>query len=222
MRWIYAIGLFFLFSGVGTAAEINVWDTPAKRLGKLLRGQTREDALYQITSVSSQDKTVEAADGTRYALVQYGRGEDMRHLLFQAEEPQTFIACAVTPEQTRTLIEKYQIHLGFNEKEFLALFEQPAPFYTSANRTIYRVGNPGFFLLFEYGQPTRTLTQPQAEEFIKKQQAAATPKPAAVPTKKPTRWKALVNGGTTYEQIYLPHVVPSVNTQTEKSAPSKL
>ncbi len=212
-----------------TMPEINVWATPAQRLPRLLRGKTREEVLHQITSVSAQDKTVEAADGARYALVQYGRGQDARRLLFAAEEPQLFIACAATPAQTRALMENYQTHLGLSEKEFTALFEQPAPFYQVQEQVIYQLKpseQKPFFLLFEHHRPVRVLTQQETEEFIKAQQQAAPQTSAAAPAKpaparKSKRWKALVSGGTTYEQIYLPHVVPPTSTD-EKSAPAKL
>ncbi len=233
MRWYTTIGLIGLFlfgtqfPGVAksTVREINIWKTPPQRLTRLLQGKTREEALYQITSVSSQDKILQAADGTRYALVQYGHGEEAKRLLFHADEPQTFVTYAATPQQTRALIEKYQIHLDLSEKDFLALFEHPTPFYTSANQTVYPVGKSSFFLLFEAGQPVRFLTQQEAETFIKTQQQSApkpTPAPATKNAKKPTRWKALVSGGSTYEQIYLPRIVPPNNTPEEKAAPSKL
>lgn len=229
MRWYTSIGFIGLFifgtqfSGVAKTSprEINIWQISFPRLTRLLQGKTREEALYQITSVSAQDKILQAADGTRYALVQYGRGEEARRLLFRAEEPQTFIACAFTPAHTRMLLENYQIHLDLSEKDFLTLFEHPSSFYTSANQTVYPVGNSSLFLLFESGQPVRFLTQQEAETFIKTQQRATpkpTPKPAASSAKKPTRWKALVNGGTTYEQIYLPRIVPPNNTPAKKSA----
>ena len=234
MRWIYNlgfIGLFLLTLGTSALAapDIDVWRPSGSRLARRLRGKTREEVLYQITSVSTQDKQIQAADGTLYALVQYGRGEDARRILFQAEEPQTFIACAVTPAQTRALMENYQLHLDLSEKEFTALFDSPTPFYSSGEQTVYQLTpnqKDPFFLLFEQGRPVRTLTKNQAEEFIKYQQKKdVPPSPKPVTPQKRTPRKALVSGGTLYDQMYMPRVVfpqrPDAS-RSDQSAPSKL
>ena len=131
-------------SGPRTAAkqrsEINIWDKDAKALEKALRGKTREEALRQITSVSTKDALLKSADGTRYAFVQYGRGDNYRKCLFEGQAPQKFIACAANAEETLRLSTNYKVDMGLSEKDFLATYALdalPVPLPTPNGQTLY-------------------------------------------------------------------------------------
>ena len=105
-----------------TADDIVIWNKNTAQLTKLLRGKTREEALYRITSVSSKDRSVKAENGTRYRVVQYGSDEDAYRLLFLAKEPQTFVACATGTKEALELALRYHVNLGITENEFLETY----------------------------------------------------------------------------------------------------
>lgn len=202
------------------ADGINVWNKNAKQLEKLLRGKTREEALYQITSVSTKDASVRAADGTRYRLVQYGREGGYRKLLFRAQDPQTFVAAAADTSDSLALFARYRVDIGITETEFLNTYarEAAAVFLPLADGkslyqlTLKKTQAPQFFL-FEQGVLQRTLSQSEADELVQAQQKTANTqppaaqKPAAPTSKTPKTYKALLKGGTVKDQMYMPRVI---------------
>jgi hypothetical protein len=106
---------------------IPVWKKNSRQLNRLLRGKTREKALYLITSVSSYDDILQAQDGKRYALVRYGsENGDFRKLLFQAQDPQTFITSATNAAEVLDIQKKYGLNIGLHQTSFLNTYEQKA------------------------------------------------------------------------------------------------
>ena len=188
---------------------INIWDKDAKTLTRLLGRKTREEALALITSVSTKDANVRASDGTKYRFVQYGREGGYRKFLFRAQEPQTLVAVATTPQEALTLCERYRVNIGLSETEFLNIYptQATAVFVGTTGQSLYKVQEapqPKFFL-FKNKQLVRTPEPAEAEKWLKSQkQAAAVPAPKTAPAK---TFKALVEGGTVTDQMYLPRVV---------------
>lgn len=204
---------------------VDIWDKDAKQLTRLFSGKTREKALALITSVSTKDANVLAADGTKYRFVQYGREGGYRKFLFQAKEPQTFVAVAANLKDSLSLFTRYQADINISETEFL---EEYGPITSSVflpvpnGQTLYRTEinkkAPEFFL-FEQGRLARRLTKEQTDKLVQTQQEtvrkqAQTPKTA--PPKKP--YKALLYGGTLHDQMYMPRVIQRKPSATVKSA----
>ncbi|MBR4356101.1 MAG: hypothetical protein IKP96_06035 [Elusimicrobiaceae bacterium] len=191
--------------------DITLWDKDAKQLNKLLRGKTRQEALYQISSVSSKDTIIKAQDGTRYAFVQYGDKDDYRKMLFQAEEPQLFVNCAANVQDALAVNKRYQVDIGITLKEFLSAYaeqvqELPSPLGKHLYRLESKEQEPAFFL-FEKGQLLRTLTAKEVTDLQpKKTIAQTTPVQLPAPRKQPQPRKALAEGGTITDQMYMPRV----------------
>ena len=196
---------------------VNIWDKNAKTLTRLFNGKTREEALRLITSVSTKDVQVPAADGTKYRFVQYGHEGGYRKFLFRAQEPQTFVAVATTPQEVLFMFSRYKVNIGLSEAEFADIYPaqitQVSPIVNGS--TLYKLqqGPTDRFFWFENKQLTRILTAEEVEKLRKEQQKAAaaaaantkTPKtPPPVPDKPIT---ALLRGGTLSDQMYMPRVI---------------
>ena len=202
---------------------ISIWDKDTRQLAKLLRGKTREEALYQITSVSTKDVPLQASDGTRYRFVQYGREGGYRKLLFRGKDPQTFIDGAATPQETLELCIRYQVNIDLSENEFLTTFAKyitPVLLPLDNGQTLYELARPKQekrFLLFAKGHLLSLLTQQQADQLIqdqqvqKEKQEAAQMKPE--PPRPPKPRKALLEGGTLYDQMFMPRVIKPADLQ---------
>lgn len=199
--------------------EIFLWDKNDTQLAKLLSGKTREDALRLITSVSAKDSLMLGNDGTRYRFVQYGREGGYYKLLFLAKEPQLFIACATTTQQTLDLAARFQVSLDLTEEEFLETYskESSAVFLPLDNGlSLYELALPQKtpqFFLFEKKILKQILNKTEADQLVKKQKDALTAqqKKASQPAvSKPAPakpYKALLIGGTLEDQLYMPRVV---------------
>ena len=120
---------------------ISVWEKNCSQLTRLLRGKTREYALYRITSVSSYDDILHTPSGKKYALVRYGSEDgDFRKLLFHAKDPQHFIACASNATEVIALQKKYDLQVGLHLKTFLKTYGETATLSNlvdEKNRKIY-------------------------------------------------------------------------------------
>lgn len=209
--------------------DIAVWENDSSQLAKQLRGKTREQALYLITSVSTKDTPLRAADGTRYRLVQYGREGGYRKLLFLARTPQLFIDCASNTLETLDLIRQYQVTLGLTEAELLEdpLSEITAvPLPITNGQTLYELNTSEDgpqFLLFKDGLFAQLLTKKETDRLIQTQQETLAEQQkktqdddAKQPPKK-TTFRAIVEGGSLHDQLYLPRVVspqPASGTDT--------
>lgn len=204
---------------------VDIWDKDAKQLTRLFSGKTREKALALITSVSTKDANVLATDGTKYRFVQYGREGGYRKFLFQAKEPQTFVAVATDTQEALSLAKRYQVDIHISETEFLDTYGTqtssvflPAPNGQTLYQTEINQKTPEFFL-FEQGRLVRRLSKEQADQLVQTQQETArkqaqTPKTA--PPKKP--YKALLYGGTVHDQMYMPRVIQRKPSETVKSS----
>ncbi len=206
------------------ADGLNVWNKNTQQLKKLLHGKTREEVLYQVSSVSSKDYIVKAEDGTRYAFVQYGITPGMRRLLFRAKDPQTLLACATTVSEALELVLRYRIDVGLTLTELapaygtrLASVELPQ----GTKETLYKLTRKNklpVFLLFNQDKLTHTLNQEQADLFIRQAKEAAeqAAKKAREEARKrakntPPTQKLLIDGGTTHDQMYLPRIIGDDN-----------
>ncbi len=203
-------------------AGLDIWQKNAKALPRLLNGKTREEALVLITSVSTKDTNVQAANGTKYRLVQYIRDNQYRKLLFRAKEPQTFVALATDTAQSLDLFTRYQVDMALSEAEFLEAYssQTSSVFLPVPNgQTLYRKESEGkvSFFLFEQGWLVRILTQEEADQLVKHAQEArqqpASTAPAPTKPSRPVR-KALLSGGTLHDQMYMPRVIQKSPSST--------
>ncbi|MBR4681901.1 MAG: hypothetical protein IKP06_01155 [Elusimicrobiaceae bacterium] len=221
-------------SPVSAKDEISVWTNDCAQLAKLLRGQTCEKALYSITSVSSQDRIIPSSDGTRFRFVQYGQGDDSRRFLFLAKDPQLFVACASNAQETLSLISQYRVPVGLSVEELLAFEPQatsvPLPF-PEDKQLLYKVDvkdKEPLFLLFKAQILHQILTPTEADRLLQQQKealAAQTQKPEPPKPAKKKVFRALVEGGTLHDQMFMPHVIkpshsPVSGSETAPASPS--
>ena len=207
--------------------SLSVWDKDALQLTKLLRHKTRTQVLYQVDTVSSKDTFLQAKDGTRYALVQYGDNEKYRKFLFRAEDPQTLVTCAANVQDVLAVNKRYQVKMNISQKDFLTAFPDVQPVQLSGitvpeGQTLYRIDllNPvskkkePHFLLFNGKQLEETFYSLQeVQEALQTPPNKPQPQPApqkqkAAPEK--TR-KILLDGGTVHDQMYLPRFTNGEN-----------
>ncbi len=212
---------------------LSIWDKNTSQLLKMLRGKTRQQALYSIENVSSKDKTIQSAKAS-YALVEYRQGDEFRKFLFQSKEPQTFITAASTVEDVMAINKKYAINIGLSQKAFERAYAgqytlekpaQPLP----ANTILYALSYTDMntpnaqmiWLLFELKQ-LRQVFYTEAEKAAYLQAITPAPAPQAPQTTvqkpKKTVRKALVSGGTVWDQMYMPRLVtPNENSSSSQT-----
>ena len=202
--------------------EIEIWDKNSRQLARLLKGKTREQALYQITSVSTQDVNIWATNGARYRFVQYGKGNNYRKLLFRAKEPQTFVACAANTQESLDMTFEYKVDIGLTETEFLETYaKEAAAVYLPANNghTLYQVTLPKQepkFIHFLNGKPVEQMTKAQADQFVKEEQqrvrqaekqARQKAREQEAKKRRNATRTALLEGGTLHDRMYMPRVI---------------
>lgn len=207
--------------------DLDIWNKDSAQLVKLLRGKTREEVLYQATTVSSKDKILRAPDGLRYAFVQYGGPGHYRKFLFQAKDPQTFIAAATNVQEAIALSERYQVNIGITQKEFLATYQKKPGFstHTLSNGQIlyqYPADKKTYAFLFENGQLVRIVPPGEIAKLL---QPAPTPSQRPAPAEEPLStapYTALLEGGTITDQMYMPRVINPrpVPTPTPSNIPA--
>lgn len=214
-----------------------LWDHSTAKLTRKLRGKTREQVLYAIPIVSDKDYTVRGKN-TEYALVEYDDAERFCKFLFQAEHPQYFIAAATTPEEVFALNKKHGINLGLSLKRFQSTYEGQ---YTEEYQNILPPGYQLFrlvadgkkknlyagFLFYNRNLAQVFYTQDEWQAYVQSLQAAAVKQPdktsfpekaaAAKPATRPAH-KALLSGGTTQDQMYMPRVTKSVFIPEEQKS----
>ncbi len=208
------------------ADGLNIWNKNTQQLKKLLHGKTREEVLYQVSSVSSKDHIVKAEDDTRYAFVQYGITPGMRRLLFRAKDPQTLITCATTAPEALEMVLRYRIDVGLTLTELTAAYTTrltPVELPSGTKETLYKLTRKNklpVFLLFNQDKLTRTLNQEQADHFIRQakeaaeqaaKKAAEEARARAAKNNPPPVRKLLIDGGTVEDQMYLPRVENAEN-----------
>ncbi len=211
-------------------AATTMWDYSAVQLTRRLRGKTREQVLYDAPVVSDKDRIVRGA-GKEYALVEYYSGRDFRKFLFKAESPQTFVAAAANAADVLAVNKKYGVNIGLPRRAFEDFYGEQIsaegtdilPEGTLLYKLLYRdINTPTPFnrwFLFEKDDLTRTFEteadknayldtlKKQNEESAEAQRQAQ--EAAAARTQKQNRTvrKALISGGTAWDQANLPRVV---------------
>jgi len=207
-----------------------LWDYSATQLAKQWRNKTREQLLYTMPIVSDKDRII-TSPKTEYALVEYTNGNDFRKFLFKAETPQTFITVAATTADVLAINKKYKVNIGLTQiafENFYAhkavpqqkdILEEDEVFYELAYSDINTSRPEKNWFLFKNRKLVQTFyTQKQRDEFVEQrkqallqkqaqQQAAQQATPPADTEQQNTPIKALLYGGTAYDQAYMPRVV---------------
>ena len=208
----------------------SMWDRTAPQLIKQWRGKTRENILYAMPVVSDKDRIVQGK--AEYALVEYYNGKDFRKFLFKAETPQTLLTVAATPADVLAVNKKYAVNIGLDQSSFENAYAgqataqhsdalEDAVLYQLSYRDINTPKAQLNWFLFENGQLQQTFyTQAQKDAFVKKRReeqadvarqmqadmAAAQQAAAQNTAKNNPPQKALLSGGTAYDQAYMPRV----------------
>lgn len=200
-----------------------LWNQNARQLSRRLRGQTRPQVLAALPVVSNKDRVIRSATAA-YALVEYYDGKDFRKLLFHADEPQTFITAAATAADVLAVNKKYAVNLGLTQEAFEAAY--PAAQTELSDRLpkqtlLYRMPYTDLhtptethWYLFEKGQLSRSFyTEADKDAYLQTLPEPAAPAAASAQTSPaptaPARTvrKALISGGTEWDQMYLPRVI---------------
>lgn len=204
-----------------------LWDRSAVQLTRKLRGKTREQVLYAVPVVSDKDRIVQGRRG-EYALVEYYQGEQFRKFLFKAESPQTFVAAAATAADVLAVNKKYDVNIGLTQKAFENFYAgnaqkeesdflpQEAVLYQLSYTDVNTPKAIKRWFLFEKGNLSQTFEtsgtknayleaqkRKLEEENNSRQQAAAQTRQNQPRTVR----KALISGGTAWDQANLPRVV---------------
>ena len=205
-----------------------LWDYSARQLTKQWKNKTREQLLYTMPIVSDKDRIITNSKA-EYALVEYTDGNDFRKFLFRAETPQTFVTAAANAADVLAINKKYQVNIGLTQivfENFYAnkLTKQHTDLL-SENETLYEllytdINTPRSqknWFLFQNGKLIQTFyTQKQKDDFIEqrkqenkrleveKESAQQTSDTNA--SQQNTAPKALLSGGTAYDQAYMPRV----------------
>ena len=211
-------------------AATTMWDYSAVQLTRRLRGKTREQVLYDAPVVSDKDRIVRGA-GKEYALVEYYSGRDFRKFLFKAESPQTFVAAAANAADVLAVNKKYGLNIGLPRKAFENFYEgqisaegegvlpQSARLYKLFYRDINTPSPFNRWFLFEKDELTCTFeTEADKNAYLdklqKQNEAAAEARRQAqektvsgAQNQNRTVRKALISGGTAWDQANLPRVV---------------
>lgn len=230
---------------------ISVWNKNARQLTRLFRGKDKTYVLYQVENVSSADRIIRAKNGKRYAYVRYGSDDgDYRKFLFQAQDPQTFVACAADIADVLAVNLKYGVNLGVSRSDFLRTYESRATLTnlldkaTNKTYSVYRleytdVNHPTpvpTYFVFEGDSLKDTLSGEkafteytaklsQANKALAKQEketqtAREQAGQQARQKKQRPTRKALVSGGMVTDQAYMPRAVNA--TPLPALTPSKI
>ena len=232
-------------------AGVSVWSKNARQLTRLFRGKDKTYVLYQVENVSSADKIIRAKNGKRYTYVRYGSDDgDYRKFLFNAQDPQTFVACAANVADVLAVNTKYGVNLGVSQRDFLRTYENKATLTNlldkAANKTypVYRLEYtdvnhktpvPTYFV-FDEGYLKDTLSGEEAftayannlskvNKGLTKQEKDAQAKREQAEKQARQKQnrpvrKALVSGGTATDQAYMPRAVNA--TPLPALTPSKI
>ncbi|WP_428057117.1 hypothetical protein [Candidatus Avelusimicrobium fimicolum] len=230
---------------------ISVWNKNAQQLTRLFRGKDKTYVLYQVENVSSADRIIRAKNGKRYAYVRYGSDDgDYRKFLFQAQDPQTFVACAADIADVLAINLKYGVNLGVSQRDFLRTYESRATLTnlldkaTNKTYSVYRleytdVNHPTpvpTYFVFEGDSLKDTLASEKAFTEYTTKLSQANKALAKQEKETQTAWeqagqqarqkkqrptrKALVSGGTVTDQAYMPRAVNA--TPLPALTPSKI
>lgn len=208
----------------------SMWEQNAAQLLKKWRGKTREQVLYEMPVVSNRDVVLREKN-TQYALVEYQNGRDFRKFLFKGQNPQTLLTVAATAADVLAVNKRYHINIGLTQVAFdksypnkITLQYADLPTNIVLYQVSYRdVNTPKAqenWFLFTNGQLSKTFyTLQQKDTFVKqlqeekaardklnKERATAQQTPGQTSSKNASPRKALLSGGTAYDQAYMPRV----------------
>ena len=236
---------------VSPRAGVSVWNKNARQLTRLFRGKDKTYVLYQVENVSSADKIIRSRNGKRYAFVRYGSDDgDYRKFLFNAKDPQTFVACAANVADVLAVNQKYGVNLGVRLHDFLRTYEEQATLTNlldkATNKTypVYRLEYTDVnhktpvatYFVFDGDSLKDTLSGEEAftaytsklsqsNKDLTKQEKEAQAKRQQEEQKARQKQnrpvrKALVSGGTATDQAYMPRAVNA--TPLPALTPSKI
>lgn len=214
---------------------VRLWDKNAKELTKIFRGKTREEVLYSVENVSDKDGFLTDTKGKKYAFVQYGSAnEDYRKFIFQARDPQLFVACAADTADTLAIYKKYKVNLGLTEDSFTGFYKKATKLETLSDLeknkqyTVYsllyddinnKTPSEHYFLFVNEQLDIVLENKEDFVSFKKKNEDKNNEIKKQMKQNQQTKTtrkkrisvgpKALVSGGTLHDQMYMPRVISS-------------
>lgn len=149
------------------APAVSIWKNNAKTLARLFKGKSRSYVLSAADTVPSVDEFISGRDDRGFMLLRYGDEETFRKLLFEAEEPQTFVAAADDVPGVLELRRRYGAELRVTRDAFEAAFASAVPLnvsdlQNSSEKTVFQVFTSGKkpsarYYAFENGELIREL-----------------------------------------------------------------
>ncbi len=215
--------------------EIPVLRRSAAQLAKRLANKGRFYVLLNANVVSTQDNIITAKDGTRYAYVRFGKdGSTYRKFLFEAGGDQKLVAVADSVPDVLQLNARYGVNIGPTENDFKRAY--PKAIVTTVKNEqenkeyhSYQIDGP-VFLIFENEKLVQQFARANELAAFMQTIGAANTGVAAQQAKEQTELervrleeqarrnrnrhrhparpphKALIEGGTVEDQMYLPRV----------------
>lgn len=215
---------------------VSVWNKSAKELEKIFKGKTRQEILYTADTVSSMDTTLKSTNGKKYRYVRYGQDDmEYRKFLFDDKDILLACADNISQVlliNRKYNINMGANESDFLRAFPEAILTNLIDFTSSQELQAYQTALPEekgtFYFIFnnerleqsfandkEYADYVSQLTlrnqrwleeehekkQKQLEELRQEQEKAIREARA-----EKYRWKALVEGGTTEDQLHLPRV----------------
>ena len=200
--------------------EITVLNKTVSQLSKQLAGKNRFYVMFNANMTATSDISVKAEDGTRYAVVQYGKEPNYRACLFKEGVEQPLVSVAGSTTDKLGWYRIYGVNVGLQESDFTKAYPN-----TSATEIIGKEDNKvykvypfekNFSVIFNDGKPIRHFySEEELNAFTDQLQGILPPeeeKPAIVisrrtiskpveETVKPKQsFKALVKEGTIAER----------------------
>ena len=216
--------------------EQTIWDKDARQLTRLFRGKSKDYVLETVNAISGPEKQITATDGKTYQWVQYGQDtRDYRKFLFENAAPYTFVSCAASAADVIAVFQRYGVNMGLRQADFLSAYsslEKPTQLPSATTvLTVYTIpadrlplkAEQPLFAVFDQNRLVELLSGEEALENYKK----ALPQPPTLPEKSAPQpvtqkkakkpYKALLSGGTTEDQMYMPRVVRGPFTPKAKT-----
>ena len=233
------------------ADGIWIWDKNEKQLNKLFKNKTREEILYTVTTVSSADLLLKSSNGTKYHYVRYGSDDgSYRKLLFDQKDHFLACAdnaASVISLNRRYGLSISTSESDFLYSFPDAIVTNLVDFTRDREWQIYQLVLPGkketSYFLFCDGQLAQTFTDAkdyasyitqlsadnqqwleEQQELQKKElEQLRQEKEQAIreERRKQRQYKALLEGGTLSDQLYMPRVLHPEKYPSLPLIPSK-